>query len=119
MRADSLVPVDELATLDDEILHRARNLGLAIEVSSDAAGLALARALMFERWPELSGVDPERAFYNRYFWFRRCASLWQAAHGDDDGIEQQVLQILEHAELDVDWALVEELDRAARADVHR
>lgn len=117
MLNDALVHVDQLSILDAELLRRARDIGLAIDVTPDATGLALSRALMFERWPELlptGTLDPQRAFYNRYFWFRRFATLWQDTHGGDAGIEQQALQILEHVDFDVDWALWEEVDRAAR-----
>jgi hypothetical protein len=82
-------------------------------------GEAYARSLLFERWPELiveEPVDPARSFYNRYFWFVRFAALWQAAHGHDAGLEQQVFQLLEQVDFDIDWDVVQELE--ARAKQH-
>lgn len=115
---DPLVPVEQLAPLDEELVGRTRGLPeIALDIQSDQSGLALARATMFERWPELvpgGPLDPQTTFYNRFFWFRRFATLWQAAHGEDDGIEQQAFQLLEYVDVDVDWDVVGELDRKAR-----
>lgn len=90
---------------------------LAIDVSTEGdAGVALARALLFEHWRELAGeLDSSTAFYNRYFWFVRFATLWQAAHGYDAGIEQQAFQLTDEADFDLDWDLLEELNTRARS----
>jgi hypothetical protein len=91
---------------------------LAVEVTDDEAGEALARSMLFERWPDLlpadEGSDRERLFYNRYYWFLRFISLWQAAHGYDAGLEQQAFRILEEAEFSVDWDVIQRLDARAR-----
>jgi hypothetical protein len=51
---DPLVPVDQLSLLDEELVRRTRELpDLALDIQTDPAGVALARATMFERWPEL------------------------------------------------------------------
>ena len=117
MHRSPLLPVAQLSSLDDELIRRARELDLAIDVTTDPAGLALARALLFERWPELlsTTLDPATRFYNRYFWFVRFATLWQAAHGDDPGLEQQAFQILEQVDFEIDGELFQEVERLARS----
>ncbi|MFN0251497.1 MAG: hypothetical protein ACKV2T_31775 [Kofleriaceae bacterium] len=115
---DPLVPVEQLAPIDDELVRRTCALpDLALEIKTDPAGIALARATMFELWPELvpgGPLDPETTLYNRYFWFRRFANLWQAQHGEDAGLEQRAFQMVEYADCDVDFEVLTELDRKAR-----
>jgi len=117
---DVLLPV-ELSTVARAELQRrigALEPRVAGDVRQGDAGEALALSLLFERWPELAGhdaLDPRRRLYTRYFWFRRFTSLWQVANGVDAGLEQQGFQMLEKAEVDLDWALLEEIDRWASA----
>jgi hypothetical protein len=90
-----------------------------IPIEEGEVGDALAWALLFEHWPELvpdASVDPEAAFYNRYFWFKRFAALKQKRDGPDAGLEQQVFKMLDELEqldFDPDWALLEQLDTEA------
>lgn len=58
---------------------------------------------------ELSMSD---LFYNRYLWFRRFANAYRLQFGEDGGIEQQAMQILENPNCDVDWSQVEVPKRA-------
>jgi hypothetical protein len=62
-----------------------------------------------------SDLTPEDRLYNRYFWFRRFANAHRAKFGEDAGIEQQAIQIFEHAECDFEWSRVEQLESAASA----
>lgn len=112
-----LLPVAQLSALDDELIRRARELDLAIDVTDGPAGLARARALLFERWPELlpAPLDPPMRFYNHYFWFLRFATLWQAAHGEDPGLEQQAFQILEQVDFEIDGDVFQQVERLARS----
>ncbi len=119
MSNDPLIPISVLAQHHPELLRRIEQLDPppSADLMTGAPGEAYARSLLFERWPELVGdepVDPARSFYNRYFWFVRFAALWQAAHGHDAGLEQQVFQLLEHADFDIDWNVVQELDVRAK-----
>lgn len=54
-------------------------------------------------------LTPEDLLNNRYFWFLRFAHSYHTAFGDDAGIDQQAFQILEQAECEVDWLIVEQL----------
>ena len=49
--------------------------------------------------------------YNRYYWFLQFAKMHSEEHGNDAGIEQQAFQILESAMADIDWAVVEAIDK--------
>jgi hypothetical protein len=115
---DVLLPVEISPASRAELLRRIGSLQppLAIAVQRDEAGEALARSLLFEHWPELAtfdAIDARTRLYNQYFWFRRFAVLWQAANGMDAGLEQQAFKMLEHAEVDLDGALLEEIDQLA------
>jgi hypothetical protein len=118
---DVLIPVDTLAPAQAELLRRIDLLNppLAVDPRGGDAGEALARSLLFERWPDLLAgetLDQKRRFYNRYFWFTRFVTLWQAQHGSDAGLEQQAFKLLEQAGPDVDWDLVQRLDERARQE---
>ena len=49
--------------------------------------------------------------YNRYYWFLRFAKIHSEQHAKDAGIDQQAFQILENAMADIDWAVVEAIDK--------
>lgn len=121
MSNELLIPISILARHHPELLRRIAQLDPppSADLMCGVPGEAYARSLLFERWPELvveEPVDPARSFYNRYYWFARFAALWQAAHGHDAGLEQQVFQLLERADFDIDWDVVQELDTRARQD---
>src|SRR5947208_683299 len=127
MAEDPLVPPETLVSVHAELLRRIDRLDppLAVNVREGEAGEALARSLLFEHWPELLGAgeapDPQRLFYNRYYWFVRFVALRQAADGYDAGLEQQAFKMLEEADREVDWEvdweLLGQLDARARQSV--
>ena len=59
-------------------------------------------------------LTPEDRLYNRYFWFLRFAHVHHTKYGEDGGIDQQAFQILEYADCDVDWDLLEQLTEKAK-----
>ncbi|HEV2915033.1 MAG TPA: hypothetical protein VGX92_17280 [Pyrinomonadaceae bacterium] len=114
--SNPLVPQDTLSGVKNELYRRIAQSTPDIALDPDGVGEALAWSLLFERWPELLPGPPlgrEDAFYNRYFWFKRFATLKQERDGYDAGLEQQAFQLLEQAEFDLDWALIEQLDAEA------
>lgn len=123
MSKDPLIPPETLVPIQSELLRRIDQLDppLAVDVREGEAGEALARSLLFEHWPDLlgggEGLDRERLLYNRYYWFVRFVALWQAAHGYDAGLEQQVFQMVERADTQLDWDLLKQLDARARHGV--
>lgn len=124
MDVDVVMPEAVLSAVDgDELLARIDRLDppVAIDVRAGRAGEALARSLLFEHFPALvEGVagtgplDDEVRFCNRYFWFVRFVALRQADHGPDAGLDQQAFTLLSEAPPGIDWALLEQLDTAAR-----
>jgi len=119
MSEHPVVPVETLSPVKEELFARIAQLTPAWEIEPGEVGEALAWSLLFERWPDLvpgPPLDPKTAFYNRYFWFKRFATLKQQKDGYDAGLEQQAFQLLEYSELDLDWELLGQLDAEA-ADV--
>ena len=92
----SLVAASVLEEVHGELSRRIQDLDAGYVITSNAEGEALARALLFERWPELittHALNPIQALYNRYFWYARYVALRQQERGKDDGLEQQLFHI--------------------------
>lgn len=108
-----LIPAEELAPLTAEVRARVARELPSIVVEPGELGDMLAWGLLFEHWPELLSGTPighAAAFYNQYFWIRRYASAKQRRDGEEDGgLEQYVHTVLEQADFEVDWELLEEL----------
>ena len=121
--ADPIIAREALAVVDEALRQRIRASGEpTLNVDDPSFGEALTRALLFERHPDLvervaPGLSPRDRFYNRYYWVQRFATQYLATRGFDAGIEQWVFKLVESADaLEVDWALLEALDRRARGD---
>jgi hypothetical protein len=116
MTRNPLIPIETLSRVKAELYARIRQLAPSVPLDAGHVGEALAWSALFERWPDLLkgvSIDREDAFYNRYFWLKRFATLKQARDGHDAGLEQQVFQLLENADFDLDWAIIERLDTEA------
>ena len=112
----SLIPLETLLPLKNELFARMADPASPVEPESGEVGEALAWWLLFERWPELlpgPPLDEANAFYNRYFWFKRFATLKQKRDGPNAGLEQQVFKQLEQVDFEVDWEVMEQLDAEA------
>lgn len=48
------------------------------------------------------GLSTDERFWSRYYWLARFAREWQAVVGCDAGLEQQLFQLLEYAEVEYD-----------------
>jgi hypothetical protein len=85
----------------------------------DAGGDAFRYYLLFSDTASARSagfdLDETAMFYNRYYWFRRFATQRQAARGYDGGLEQQAFKLLETAQEDADWSLLESIDARAQA----
>ena len=110
-----LIAFERLAQVKPELDTRIAELQPPIAMETGVVGDALGWALLFEHWPTLAdeAIDPTRAFYNRYYWFKRFATLKQQRDGYDAGVEQLLFKILEQPGFDVDWSLLEQLDTEA------
>jgi hypothetical protein len=121
-----LIPETTLRSRDEMIRRVIRplikNMRYSQSDTEDAfCGAALRYYLLFtlESGPRQIGLphlNAETTFYNRYYWFRRFATLSRLKYGEDAGIEQQVFQLLEYPECDPDWFLVEKIHNLAESD---
>jgi hypothetical protein len=81
------------------------------------AGRCLRNYIVLTDFPELIGgshLSEEELFWSRYYWLARLTREWQAAVGSDVGLEQQLFQFLEYA--DVDYDCLEEVEAAVERD---
>jgi hypothetical protein len=65
----------------------------------------------------LDALIPARRFYNRYFWYLRFITLYQAANGFDASLEDAADHMAEEVErlpFEPDWDLLEEIYKHAR-----
>jgi len=92
-------------------------LSLGVDTNDSRYGEPLRFYLLLTHFPELieDTVDPSARFYARYFWFRTFSNRFQAAQGFDAGLEQQCFQLIEQADVPIDWEVVEQLDKRATA----
>lgn len=118
-----LVSEESIEELQEELLQAidASPETFAIDPHDESYGLAFQRYLLFSRWPQLvarAGIalSTEDVFYNSYYWMVRFSKLYQIKQGYDAGIEQQVFQMLEQADFQVDWDMIELLSKRAEAD---
>ena len=117
----TLTPVATLAPLTPALRQRISRDLPDIDVEPGPIGDPLAWSLLFAHWPEsVPGLtpEPEVAFYNRYFWFKRFVTLKAARDGYDAGLEQQLFSLLEQPGGDVDWSQVERLEARAGDPAH-
>ena len=69
-----------------------------------------------ERIPEVLSLAPltkEAVFYNTYYWFLRFSRLYMKKHGFDAGLEQQSFHMLDTVMFEIDWSIVEALEKWA------
>ncbi len=119
-----LIPETRLRPLEGELRRRfAAVRGEFHDIGEDDRyEVALRFFLLFGRWSDLlSEITPELTptvqFYNRYYWFRRLKSLWTQRHGADAGMEQQALQLLEGADCDGYWSVIEAIEQQVDAEM--
>ena len=81
----------------------------------DPDALAAFRNYLLFRDPTAivrAGLEPlnkEEQFYNKLYWFLSFARLCESLHGFDAGLRQQAFQLIEHAECEVDWSVVQQI----------
>lgn len=81
------------------------------------AGTSLRNYSILTECPELSDhlnlSDADR-FWSRYYWLARFNMEWNAIAGFDAGLEQQLSQLLEHAQVEYDQLV--DVQAAVRRD---
>jgi hypothetical protein len=69
------------------------------------AGRSLRNYCLLTECPEMVGslgLSADERFWSRYYWLARFAREWQAVAGYDAGLQQQLFQLLEFAEVEYD-----------------
>lgn len=111
-----LLSADELAPFTADA---ARDVSPELLADPDC-GPPLRYYVALTNGPAGADLTPEDRTYNRYYWFLRFAAAHRKRHGFDAGVEQQVFQILERADLEIgrtlDWRVIERLEFLARAE---
>jgi hypothetical protein len=85
-----------------------------VDLADEYYGPAFRRYLLFSKWSHLlsgKGLDERALFHNAYYWFRVFIKRHMATHGYDAGLEQQAFNILERAKGDIDWSIIEQINR--------
>jgi len=82
-------------------------------------GRAFVYYLFFSHHPSVRSVlgidlDDEARFYNAYYWFQRFVRLHTDKHGYDAGLEQQAFKMLEEASFELDFEVIDMLDKRAK-----
>jgi hypothetical protein len=120
---DILVPEVVLAAWDTSVRADLRDRRFTVDPDDAGYGAAfryyrLLTDLPFRIADELA-LTEQTVLYNRYFWFARLTHLRWLGYGPDGSFEQQLFKILEgmdHAPFEIDWAVIEEIDRQARGE---
>jgi len=61
--------------------------------------------------------DELKVFYSRYYWFLIYSKHYQKLKGVDEGLQQQLFQIIESSESisdSVDWSVVEKMENTIK-----
>jgi hypothetical protein len=117
-----LIPEAELVTLGAEVRRRwALEHHYWVDFDDPLYGAAFQHYLLFTHWPDLlkmtRGLTPQAMYYNRYYWFLKFAKLYMRKHGSDAGMEQQAFQLLEQMDCEIDWYIVEQIDKQVDQEV--
>jgi hypothetical protein len=114
---NELIPENILQRKDQEIgeLIKSSDQVYAIAIDDELYGPAFRHYLLFSRWPyllkrDVPDLDAQIIFYNAYYWFVKFSKLYMAKHGYDTGLEQQAFQILENADFNIDWVMIEQIE---------
>lgn len=97
---------NEIAIVAASLTDAARLRGYRSEMlAHPIAGTSLRNYVILTECPELSDrlslSDTDR-FWSRYYWLARFNMEWNAIDGFDAGLEQQLVQLLEHAQVEYD-----------------
>jgi hypothetical protein len=118
-----LLPEAVLTMQDEEVRRRFQALEhrYCVDIEDELYGAAFRHYVLLTHWPSLlcaaSEMTPEAVFYNRYYWLLKFVKLYICKHGFDAGSEQQVLQLLERADCDVDWLILQQIEQQVEKEV--
>ena len=117
-----LMPLASLHPHEDAVLHGLDSLPISYQkslIEDSEIRYSFLYYVLFTHWPELldEGLELEELFYNRYYWFLRLSKQYQARHGHDAGCEQQAVQMLETADVNLDLQVIDDLEKRVVAEV--
>jgi hypothetical protein len=115
----------ELRPTHDDVLRlmQDEHPPFAIDTSDALYGSAFLHYLLFDRYPFLLHwdldleLDDEALVYNRYYWFALFSGLHRAQHGEDAGLDQEACHLLEQSGVQVDEALINQIDDLVAKEV--
>jgi hypothetical protein len=115
----------ELRPTNDDVLRlmQDEHPPFAIDTSDALYGSAFLHYLLFDRYPFLLHrdlgleLDDEALVYNRYYRFTLFTGLYRARHGKDAGLDQEACHLLEQSGVQVDAALIQQIDDRVRSEV--
>ena len=122
MKEKWMIPNDLLLKKEDAVrrVAAAVNPSGSFDIDDSDYGAAYRRVLLFAQAPDeisrvlgLGSLSRQQIFYNSYFWLSRFSYLYSKQHGFDAGLQQQAMRILETAQFELDWSVINELDRFA------
>jgi hypothetical protein len=121
---DPLVALSTLQARDNEIREKIESLykSSPAEEGDELAAAALRYYRLFssESLPpqvDIGGLTNAKVLYNRYYWFLTYAKRHMRYSGYDAGLEQQAFKLLDQAECEVDWSMVEAIVRRVEREV--
>ena len=117
-----IVPESRMQSLHQEIQTYAaeHRQSYGVDFDDPDYGLAFANYVFFSHHPSVSKIvgidlDHRARFYNAYFWFQRFVKIRGEKHGRDVGLEQEAFKMLESAEFDLDFEVIDLIDKRAKA----
>jgi len=116
MSQEFLIPEAFLAEKDLEIkdLIVGPAKAYVVDIEDEIYGPSFRRFLLFAHCPDyladhFPGIDRTTIFYNQYYWFMRFSRLYISKHGFDAGLEQQAFKMIENADCELDFAILDSL----------
>jgi hypothetical protein len=119
MLDDIMIPEAVLAEKDSEMrtMIETKKQSLSADIDDPTYGPSLRHFLLLSEYSVLLQgsfrPDSQKLFYNKYYWFVRFVRLYSSKCGQDAGLEQQAFQMLEQESEQLDWSIVEEIDKKA------
>ena len=102
MRIVSANDLDTTSALFGEVRSLLSDRGYNMEMTDyPTAGTSLRHYLIVTECPDVAarlGLSEAEHFWSRCYWLARFAREWEAVAGPDDGLKQQVFQVLESAD---------------------
>jgi len=64
-----------------------------------------------------TSIGEREALYSTYYWLLKFKKLYGLRHGPDPSLDTLLLRLLEYAEFEIDWPLMERIVKEVESDV--